>query len=112
MNFAQILQDLRVYRMGPFSVPDTVGSYIIMCICAPLLVWISGKVGIKTTVMEWLALVLPLALSAHIIFGADTPFTQMFLGEGFLIAKIVLVAMVVFGLKGFAQALRKFVFSV
>ena len=94
----------RVYRIGPFSAIDTLGAYGIVLLVSPLLVWLWKKVGIETTILEWLALVLPMGLLAHIIFQVRTPFTEMFLGSGSWFAKIVLVAMVCFGVKGFVRA--------
>ncbi len=91
---------IRHYRIGPFAMFDTFGTYIIVYLIAPRLSAVFAKIGITITRGEWMALALPIALVFHLIFNVDTPFTRMFLDPNNYLAKILIIAMVLFGLKG------------
>lgn len=106
-TFNALLANIRQYRIGPFTLFDGVGAYIVVFALSPFLIRRFRRWNIETTLEEWLALTLPLALFVHLLLGLSTPFTRMFLDPGNIIAKIVIIAMVVFGLKGTTRSLMK-----
>ncbi len=96
---------VRQYRIGPFTMFDTFGTYIIVFLIAPWLSKLFAKLGITITRSEWMALALPVALAFHLVYKINTPFTKMFLDPHNYLAKVVILAMVVFGLKGVARSI-------
>ncbi|MES2953039.1 MAG: hypothetical protein V4674_00570 [Patescibacteria group bacterium] len=90
---------LRSYRLGPFSAIDTIGAYLLVYALAPFLSRQVAKLGITITRLEWVALTLPIALATHTIFGVESAFTKMFFDPANYGAKILILAMVLFGLK-------------
>ena len=102
-----ILTALRVYRIGPFSVFDTLGSYLIIAAIAPWLTRLFAKLHISISPLQWLSLTLPLALAAHLLAGVNSPFTKMFLDSGNIVAKVIVMVMVIVGLKDVALSLLR-----
>lgn len=98
---------IRQYRIGPFTMFDTFGTYIVVFLIAPLLSKLFTKMGITITRSEWMALALPVALVFHLAFNVNTPFTKMLLDPGNYLAKIVIIAMVIFGLKGVVKSILR-----
>ncbi len=98
-TLASAVTYLRSYRLGPFSAVDTLGAYLIVYAIAPFLSRMLAKLGITITRLEWLSLTLPIALGTHILFGVDSVFTKMFFDPGNYGAKVLIVAMTLFGLK-------------
>lgn len=109
LQLNSFLDPLRAVRIGPFSAVDLLGTYVIIFLAAPYLSRLAAKIGLHVTRLEWLSLALPAALVAHLWFGIDTPFTQMFSQGGDMWPKVLIVLMVLFGLKGaIGSILKKF----
>ncbi len=98
---------IRQYRIGPFTMFDTLGTYIIVFLIAPWLSKLFAKLGITITRGEWMALALPIALVFHLLNHVNTPFTRMFLDPNNYLTKIVILTMVIFGLKGFVKSIMR-----
>jgi hypothetical protein len=98
-----ILEFLRQYRFGAFSIFDTVASYGGVYLLAPPLIRWFGKVHVRLTRGNVLWLVLPVAVLTHIVLGLHTPFTKMVLDpSGHYLAKAAVLAMLYLGLRGVA----------
>lgn len=92
---------LREYRIGPFTIFDTVLAYLGILIVSPLLTKIFSLVRLKITLASWLWLTMPLSVLFHIIFRQDTPLMQiLFNSDKFYIAWAVLLFMTYMGLRG------------
>jgi len=69
---SNLLKTVRSVRIGPFAVFDFASSFAGMALLAP-------KIGLSREMGLWLAL--PAGVAAHAVFGIDTPFNQMVVGE-------------------------------
>ena len=100
--FTQILNLLRLqYRIGPFSVADTLGSLVIALIISPILSWLFSLVGVKVPRLAWVWLTIPVAELTHIIFHVDAPYKRMLLDtHGGYLAKLAFLVMLYMGLRG------------
>lgn len=97
MGFIEIL---RQYRIGPFTIFDTVTAYVGIFLVAPILSKLFSWVHISIPKTSWLWLTLPISVAVHFILHINTPFMKMFLDpNGSYIAKIVLLFMLLMGLK-------------
>jgi hypothetical protein len=98
-----MLEFLRQYRIGAFSIFDTVTAYGVVYLLAPRLIRWFGLIHVQFTRGNILWLVLPLAVIVHLIFGLHTPFTRMVMDpSGHYLAKAAVLAMLFFGLRGVA----------
>ena len=89
------------YRLGPFSVPDTLGSLLIVFLIAPLLSALVRKIGFEVPRSSWLWLTVPVAELTHAFFRPDTALYKMLIDpHGGYFAKIVLLAMIILGIRG------------
>lgn len=95
-----IIEVLRQFRIGPFTIFDTALAYVAIFLLAPLLSKIFAKINFQISRSSWLWLTLPIGVIFHLIFQQNTPFTRMFLDlNGFYIEKIVLLIMLYMGLR-------------
>ncbi|MFA6353726.1 MAG: hypothetical protein WCW93_02230 [Candidatus Paceibacterota bacterium] len=91
-----ILTFLRSFRIGPFAIFDFAVAYIAVYFIAPYLSKLFALVGIHVNREQWLWLTLPIAVVAHLIFKADTPFTKMILNpSGDWIPKLIIIGMLI-----------------
>ncbi len=97
-----LLQDLRAdYRIGPFSVVDTVGALLIVYLIAPFLSAVVRRLGFEVPRSSWLWLTIPVALVAHLMFRPDTALTTMIVDpNGSYLAKAVLLVMIFMAFRG------------
>ena len=87
-----IISYLRTFRIGPFAIFDFAASYLLIYFLAPYL----QKLGLRLTRSQMLWLTLPVSLVVHVLFGIDTPLTQMFLDlSGGYWVKFIVVGMVI-----------------
>lgn len=96
-----IIGILRQFRIGPFTIFDTLLAYVGIYFIAPLLSKLFAKINISISRSSWLWLTLPISVIFHLIFNQSTPFIKMVLNpSGDYLAKIVLLFMLYTGLKG------------
>lgn len=96
------LEYLRQFRVGPFTIFDTLASYIGILILSPILTWLMSRLRLKIPTISWLWFTLPLSVLFHIIFHQSTPLIKILANPGqaqFYIAIIVLLAMTYMGFK-------------
>lgn len=104
MGFIEVL---RQFRVGSFTVFDTLLAYIGIFLVAPLLSKLFAKINIYISRSNWLWLTLPIGVMFHLIFQQKTPFTRMFLDpNGFYIEKIVILFMFYMGLRHIRSPLK------
>jgi hypothetical protein len=72
-----ILHILRQYKIGPFTIFDTVTAYVGIFLIAPLLTKIFSKIHINISRAGWLWLTLPISVIFHLIFRQNTPFMKI-----------------------------------
>jgi hypothetical protein len=96
-----IIEILRQYRIGEFTIFDFSTAFLGMLILSPILSWIFGKVGIKIPKKNWLFLTVPIGIITHLIIGQKTPLTSEFLDPGsHYVTKIVIAGMFILGMVG------------
>lgn len=94
------IQYLRQFRIGQFTIFDTVLAYIGMLLLAPILTWLMSKLHIKVPLISWIWFTMPLSVIFHVIFRQITPLIKLLADPmqiQFYIAFIVLVFMVYMG---------------
>lgn len=91
---------LRQYRIGQFTIFDTVAAFVGMILLAPLLTKLCSKLRISIPRTAWIWLTIPIAVLVHLVFRQSTPLMRMLLdGNGFFLEKIGLVIMVFMGIR-------------
>lgn len=96
----EIIEILRQYRIGPFTIFDTALAYGAIFLLAPLLTKLFLKINVSFSRTDWLWLTLPIAVIFHFVLQQHTPFMEMLLNPNdFYIAKIVLLLMLYMGLR-------------
>ena len=91
---------LREYRIGPFTIFDTVLAYLGILIISPLLIKLFSLVHLKITLASWLWLTMPLSVIFHLVFSQDTPLIKVLLNSNnSYIAWAVILFMTFMGLK-------------
>ena len=97
MEFIELIRQLRI---GPFAVFDTAVAYLGVFLLAPLLTRLALKAHLQVSKAQWLWLVLPVSILAHLIFGQSTPLTKMFIDPNdYYLVKFVILVMLLMGLK-------------
>ncbi len=97
MDFISLL---RQFRIGQFTVFDTLTAYVGVFLLAPLVSKLFSKINIYIPKTGWVWLTLPIAVIFHLFLNQNTPFMKMFLNpSGDYIAKIVLLFMLYMGIK-------------
>jgi hypothetical protein len=95
-----VINILRQYRIGPFTIFDVVTAYVGIYLLAPLLAKIFYKLHINISRSGWIWLTLPIAVVFHLIFHQNTPFMKMLLSpKSFYMPIIVLIFMTYMGLR-------------
>ena len=93
---------LRQFRIGPFTIFDTVTAYLGIFLLSPLLSKIFSKIHINISRTGWLWLTLPISVLFHLIFRQNTPFMKMLLDPHqfqFYLGIIILLFMIYMGLR-------------
>src|ERR1035437_3587054 len=93
---------LRQFRIGPFTVFDTVTAYLGIFLIAPLLTKIFSKIHINISRAGWLWLTLPISVVFHLIFRQNTPFMKMLLNPNqfqFYLGIIIILFMIYMSLR-------------
>ncbi len=96
------IEYLRQFRIGQFTIFDTLASYIGILILSPVLTWLMSKLHIKIPTSSWLWFTLPLSVAFHIIFRQATPLMKILANPGraqFYIAVFVLFTMTYMGFR-------------
>ncbi len=96
------ISDLRQFRIGPFTIFDTVTAYLGVLIVSPILRWLFSKLHLKVPVSSWLWLTMPLSVIFHVVFHQTTPLMKILADPGqiqFYIAVLILLAMTFLGLR-------------
>jgi uncharacterized integral membrane protein len=97
-----VISIFRQYRIGPFTIFDTVTAYVGIFLIAPLLTKIFSKIHINFSRAGWLWLTLPISVIFHLIFRQNTPFMKMLLNPHqfqFYLGIIILLFMSYMGLR-------------
>jgi hypothetical protein len=95
-----VLTSLRQYKVGAFTIFDTVISYIGVFLLAPLLTRLFLKLHVSIPLFSWLWLTLPVSILFHLAFHQMTPLTTRIMDpNGFYREKIVLLGMVIMGIR-------------
>ncbi|MBI3495266.1 hypothetical protein HY065_01420 [Candidatus Berkelbacteria bacterium] len=95
-----IIETLRSYRIGPFSIFDFATAYLGIYLVAPLLSWLFAKIGLKISRVSWLWLTIPIAIVVHLALGIRTPLMKMIFDlSGHYTVKIVVLIMLYMGLR-------------
>lgn len=96
-----VLEYLRQWRIGDYSVFDSVLTVIALLFLAPWLTKLCARFGVRVPVRNWYFLALPVSLVAHVLTGRYTPLTLQVLDpHGHVVVKIVMVALLALGLWG------------
>lgn len=71
------LEYLRQFRIGPFTIFDTVSAYIGILLLSPILSWLFSKVNLKIPVVSWIWLTMPISVLFHVLFSQSTPVVKI-----------------------------------
>lgn len=96
------LEYLRQFRIGPFTIFDTVIAYVGILILSPILNWLMSRLRLKIPIISWFWFTLPLSVIFHIIFHQSTPLTKILIDPGkaqFYIAIFILFTMTYLGFR-------------
>lgn len=98
---SNIIDFLRQFRIGGFTVFDAAASFLGIYILSPLLSKLFRFIGLDIPRKSWLCLVLPIAVVAHFLSGNLTPMTREFLDlNGYYLLKAVILVLSVLGIGG------------
>lgn len=98
----EVITKLRQYRIGPFTIFDTVTAYLGVLILSPLLTWLFSKIHIHISVVSWLWLTIPISIIFHLAFHQNTPLMKILSDPSqyqFYLVVVVLVFMTFMGFK-------------
>lgn len=96
-----ILEYLRQFRIGEYTIFDTALAFLGVFLLAPVLSKIFLKLRISIPKRNWLFLTLPISIPVHLLFGQMTPMTKGFIDiHGHYILKVVILILFIFGMKG------------
>jgi len=96
------IEFLRQYKIGPFAIFDTVGSYLIIFILSPILTKLVSIFGLIIPTSSWLWLTIPISVIFHIVFRQSTPLIKILANPkevNFYIAITILLLMTYMGLR-------------
>lgn len=97
MEFIELVRQLRI---GSFAIFDIVVSFLGIFLIAPRLTDLALKAHLHVSKVQWLWLVLPVSIIAHLIFGLRTPLTRMVIDpNNYYLVKIIILFMLFMGLK-------------
>ncbi len=92
-----IITFLRSFRIGSFAIFDFTLTYLVVYFAAPYL----QKMGVKLSRVQMLWLALPFSLIVHVLFGIETPLTEMVIDpNGYYWVKALVLFMVFMGVRG------------
>ncbi len=96
------LEYLRQFRIGPFTIFDTVSAYLGVFLLVPILSWLFSKVNLKIPVVSWVWLTMPISVLFHVLFSQSTPVVKILSDPNqpqFYIVLLTLLIMVYMGFK-------------
>ena len=95
------IESLRQFRIFGYAIFDLTVSFLGIYLLSPLLSKLFLVLRIKVPKKNWLFLTLPLGILAHLLVCNITLMTKNFIDlQGNWILKIVILASLLFGLKG------------
>lgn len=95
------IESLRQFRLGKYAIFDFAVSFLGIYLFSPWLSKIFLKLRVDIPRENWLFLVLPLSILAHLLVGNITPMTKDFLDiNSHYILKVLILILLFFGLKG------------
>ena len=96
------IEYLRQFRIGPFTIFDTVSAYLGIFLLAPILLWLFSKVNLKIPVVFWVWLTMPISVLFHALFSQSTPVVKILSDPNqpqFYIVLLALLTMAYMGLR-------------
>lgn len=95
------IDHLRQFRVGGFAMFDFAAGFLGMLLLSPLLSWLAGKAGVRVPRRNWVILMLPISVLAHVLAKTFTPLTKDFLDpNGHHLVKLIVLACCVLGATG------------
>ena len=92
---------LRSFRILGFSFFDTSLALLGTALLAPVLSWLFKKISIHVPKKNWIILMIPLSVVAHVLVGQDTMLTRYVLYDsGHWVVKLVILTLFILGLMG------------
>lgn len=96
---------LRQFRIGDYAVFDFTAGFLGMLLLSPLLSRLFNKAGIHIPKRNWVILMLPISVLAHILVGKITPLTKDFLdANGHYLLKFIIIGCCVLGTLGIKRS--------
>lgn len=96
----ELVNLLRQFRIGPFTIFDIATAYLGIFLIAPFLTKLFSKIHVHISRAAWLWLTLPISVIFHFFLNQNTPFMKMLLDpNNFYVEKAVLLFMLYMGLK-------------
>jgi ABC-type dipeptide/oligopeptide/nickel transport system permease component len=95
------IEFLRQFRFNGYAIFDFAIVFLVIYFLSPLLSKMFLKLRIKVAKQNWLFLILPISILAHLLVGKITPMTRDFIDmQSHYILKILILGLLLFGLKG------------
>lgn len=96
-----ILDYVRQFRIGDYSLFDFSAAFIGMFLLAPILSSLAMKFNVYIPKKNWVFFTIPLSIIAHILAGTMTPLTQFVLDpSGHYFEKIIVLVFCVLSILG------------
>ena len=96
------LEYLRQFRIGQFTIFDTVSAYLGILLLAPILVCLSSKFNLKIPVVSWIWFTMSISVLFHVLFSQSTPVIKILSDSNqpqFYIVLLTLLIMAYMGLR-------------
>lgn len=94
-----IIETLRQFRIGPFTIFDTATAFLGIFLIAPFLTKLFLLVHVYIPRSAWLWFTIPIGEIFHLIIRQETPVMKMLTNpNGDYIAKIALLVLILVGL--------------
>lgn len=97
------IEYLRRFRIGPFTIFDTVSAYLGILLLAPLLSWLASKINLKIPVVSWIWFTMPLSVIFHILFNQSTPVIKILTDPSLPQFYVVLLVLLIMAYIGFRK---------
>lgn len=97
------IEFLRQFRIGPFTIFDTVSAYLGILLLAPLLSWLTSKINLKIPVVSWIWFTMPLSVIFHVLFRQSTPVINILTNPSLPQFYAVLLVLLVMTYMGFRK---------
>lgn len=87
-------------RIGPFRAFDTILTFLVVYLFAPLLTKIAAKFHLHIGRNQWLWLLIPISVLTHLTIKQETALTKMIIDpNNYHFVKFIVVAMFIMGIK-------------